>query len=62
MKSFFLSFEANETANHLISEYSKLAQKKCKTRHDWNEKVINFIICDWIKCDKYYKPESFIEN
>ena len=29
-----------ETVNHIISEYSKLAQKEYKTRYDWMGKVI----------------------
>ena len=30
--------ESNETRNHIISECSKLAQKKYKSRHDWVER------------------------
>ena len=32
--------DRDETVNHIISECSKLAQKKYKTRHDWVGKVI----------------------
>ena len=32
--------DRDETINHIISECSKLAQKECKTRHDWVGKVI----------------------
>ena len=32
--------DRDETINHIISECSKLAQKKYKTRHDWEDKVI----------------------
>ena len=31
----------DETINHIISEWSKLAQKEYKTRHDWVGKVIH---------------------
>ena len=34
----------DKTINHIISEYSKLAQKECKTRHDWVRKVIHWEI------------------
>ena len=32
-----------------ISECSKLAQKECKSRHDWKEKVIHWELCKEIK-------------
>ena len=35
----------NETINHIISEWSKLAQKEYKTRHDWVGKVIHREMC-----------------
>ena len=34
--------DRDETINHIISESSKLAQKECKTRHDWVGKVIHW--------------------
>ena len=33
--------ERDETVNHIVSKYSKLAQKMYKTRHEWVEKVIH---------------------
>ena len=33
--------DRDETINQIISECSKLAQKKYKTRHDWVGKVIH---------------------
>ena len=35
----------DETINHIISEYSKLAQKEYKARHDWVGKVIQWEMC-----------------
>ena len=32
----------DKTIDHIINEYSKLAQKEYKTRHDWVEKVIHW--------------------
>ena len=32
--------DSDEMIDHIISKYSKLAQKEYKTRHDWVEKVI----------------------
>ena len=34
--------EKDETVNHMISDYSKLAQKKYKTKHDLVGKVIHW--------------------
>ena len=34
--------DRDETINHIISEYSKLAQKEYKARHDWVGKVIHW--------------------
>ena len=43
--------DKNETINHIISEYSRLAQKECKTKHDWVEKVIHWELCKKLKFD-----------
>ena len=32
--------------NHIICEYSKVAQKEYKTRHDWVGKVIHRELCN----------------
>ena len=37
--------------NHIISEYSKLAQREYETRHDWVGKVIHLELCKKIKVD-----------
>ena len=37
----WLRGDRDETINHIISEFSKLALKEYKTRHDWVGKVIN---------------------
>ena len=56
-----------ETINHIISECSKLAQKKYRTRHDWVGKVIHWEICKkfkFVHANKWYmhKPGSVLEN
>ena len=33
--------DRDETINHIISEFSKLAQKEYKIRHDWVGEVIH---------------------
>ena len=57
----------DETVNRIIREWSNLAQKECKSRHDWVRKVIHWELCKKLKCghsDKWYvyKPESILEN
>ena len=37
--------DKHETINHIINEWSKLAQKEYKTRHDWVGKVIHWEMC-----------------
>ena len=59
--------DRDETINHIISECSKLAQKECKTRHDWVGKVIHWEICKKFKFDhtnKWYmhNPAPVLEN
>ena len=56
----------DETINH-ISEYSKLAQKEYKARHDWIGKVIHWEMCKKFKFDlanKWYmhNPAPVLEN
>ena len=41
--------DRDETINHIISECSKLAQKKYKTRHNWVGKVIHLEMCKKFK-------------
>ena len=58
--------DRDETINH-ISECSKLAQKECKTRHDWVGKVIHWEMCKKFKFDhtnKWYmhNPAPVLEN
>ena len=55
------------TINHIISECSKLVQKKYKTRHEWVGKGINWKLCKKLKADhrkKWYmhNPASVLEN
>ena len=56
-----------ERINHILSEYSKLAQKEYKTTHDWVGEVIHWELCKKLKfdhIDKWYmhKSESVEEN
>ena len=53
--------------NHIINEYSKLAQKEYKTKKDWVSKVIQWELRKVFKFDhtnKWYihNPESILEN
>ena len=41
--------DRDETINHMVSEYSKLAQKEYKSRHDWVGKVIHLELCKKFK-------------
>ena len=43
--------DRDETVDHIISEYSKLAQKEYKTRHDCVGKVIHWKLCKNFKFD-----------
>ena len=61
------SSDRDEAINHIISECSKLAQKKFKTKHDLVGKVIHRELCKKLKFDytaKWYmhKPESILKN
>ena len=55
-----------KTIDHIRSEFSKLAQKEYKSKHDWLEKVIDRKLCKKLKfnhTDKWYlhKPDSILE-
>ena len=52
----------DETTNHIISEFSKLAQKEYKTRHDWVGWVINWGMCKKLKFDYTNNPAPVLEN
>ena len=57
----------DETINHIISEYNKLAQREYKARHDWVGKGIHWEMCKKFKFDhtnKWYmhNPAPVIEN
>ena len=55
-----LCSDRDETINHLISECSKLAQKECKTRHDWIGKVIHREMRKKFKFD--HKNKRYMHN
>ena len=46
-----LCSDRDETINHILSECSKLAQKKYNTRHNWVGKVIHREMCKKFKFD-----------
>ena len=59
--------DRDETINHIISECSKLAQKKYKARHDWIGKVIHWEMCRKFQFDHtnkwyMYNPAPVLEN
>ena len=59
--------DRDETINHIISECSKLAQRKYKGRHDWVVKVIHGKMCKKFSFDhtnKWYmhNPAPVLEN
>ena len=59
--------DRDETINHIVSEYSKLALKEYKTRLDWAGKVIHKELCKKLKFDhtnKWYmhNSHSVLEN
>ena len=62
-----LCSDRDETINHIISEFSKLAQKEYKARHGWVGKVIHWEMCRKFKFDltnKWYvhNPAPVLEN
>ena len=52
--------DRDETINHIIFEYSKLAQKDYKIRHDWVGKVIHWQMCK--KFNFYYTTKWYMHN
>ena len=59
--------ERDETINHMISESSKLAQKKYKVTYDWVGKVIYWEMCKKFQFDhtnRWYihNPSPVLEN
>ena len=48
--------------NLIISNYSKLAQRKYKTRYIWIGKGIHWELCNKIKFDHTYNRESVLKN
>ena len=63
----WLCGDGDETIIHIISECSKIAQKKYKTRHDWVGKVIHGFMCKKFKFDHTNKgymhnPAPVLEN
>ena len=64
---FRLCSDRDEAISHIISEFSKLVQKKYKVRHDWGGKVIHWEICKKFKFDHAKKlymhnPAPVLEN
>ena len=62
-----LCSDRDETINHIISEFSKLAQKEYKPRHDWVSKVTHRELCKKFQFDHTNKwcmhnPASALEN
>ena len=62
-----LCVDRDETIIHMISQYSKLAQKEYKTRHNWMGKGVHWEMSKKFKYDqtnKWYmhKPAPFLEN
>ena len=59
--------DRDEMINHIISEWSKLAQKEYKARHDGVGEVIHWEICKKFKFNHMnqwymYNPSSVLEN
>ena len=59
--------DRDDTINHIISEYSKLAGREYKARHDWVGKVIHWEMCKKFKFDhtnRWYmhNPAPVLEN
>ena len=59
--------DKDETIYHIISEYSKQAQKEYKTRHDWVRKLIYWEQCKKLKFEHtkkwyMYKLKSILKN
>ena len=59
--------DRDETINHLISEYSKLAQREYKTKYRWMNKVIHWelikkFMFDYANKHYMHNPKSIMEN
>ena len=59
--------DRDEGSNHIISEFSKFAQKEYKSRHDWVGKLIHREMCKKLKFDHTNKcymhnPAPVLEN
>ena len=59
--------DRDETTNNVISEWSKLPQKKFKTRHEWEGKIIHWEMCkkfEFDRTNKWYMPNlaAVLEN
>ena len=59
--------ERDESIIHLIAEYKKFAQKKCKQRHDNIARIVHLELCQefgLVGEVKWYnhKPASVVEN
>ena len=59
--------KVDESIDHIVSGFSKLAQKKNKRRHDNLGKIVHWKLarkCNFEARDKWYEqePESFLEN
>ena len=64
---FYLPHTSNQTINHIVSKWCRLAQKKYKGRHDWVGNIIQWELhkrLNFNPTTKWYmhKPESVIEN
>ena len=62
-----LRCDKDEAVNHIIREFSKLAQKEYKSRHDWLAKEIHKELSKKLKFNHavkwyMYKWESLLEN
>ena len=44
-------YDKDERVNRVISGCCKLAQKECKTKHEWVGKVIHWELCKRLKYD-----------
>ena len=59
--------KVDESIDHIVSGYSKLAQKEYKRRHDTLGKIVHWKLarkCNFEAADKLYKhgPDSVLEN
>ena len=56
----------DETVNHIVRKFKKLAQKEYKSRHDWMGNVSHKELCKRLKFDHadiwYMHKSSVLEN